>query len=297
MSSTSANSRTCRRPTARPCWSCGSEKNCNPCWARTRSDRDDPSGTAGRRHHRLDQQAVPVVRRAAPQRVLQAGEGRTETAGQVGRSGQGHDRGESSFGYRTGAHLLGFNKNTVQRIFQPKGWQVRKRPVDFRPRIQSLPSVAKAPNERWATDMCRVWAGRDGWTPMALVIDCHSRELLGWHLSRSGKSKTAESALEQALIARFGTLGRVQAPFLRLGLHQSPLHGAGQELRPAPGVHHAAQPRAERPGRAGNPHAQGAMRASTSIRIVAARQPGDRGLDPFLQPPAPASVTKHEDSG
>ncbi|MGD9760789.1 MAG: DDE-type integrase/transposase/recombinase, partial [Comamonas sp.] len=62
--------------------------------------------------------------------------------------------------------------------------------------------------------MCRVWAGRDGWTTMALVIDCHSRELLGWHLSRSGKSKTAESALQQALIARFGTLGRVSEPFL-----------------------------------------------------------------------------------
>lgn len=44
-----------------------------------------------------------------------------------------------SFGYRTVAHLLGFNKNTVQRIFQIKGWQVRKRPVGFRPRIQALP--------------------------------------------------------------------------------------------------------------------------------------------------------------
>ncbi|WP_229038567.1 transposase [Salmonella enterica] len=41
-----------------------------------------------------------------------------------------------SFGYRTVAALLGFNKNTVQRIFQLKGWQVRKRPVGFRPRIQ-----------------------------------------------------------------------------------------------------------------------------------------------------------------
>ena len=29
-----------------------------------------------------------------------------------------------SFGYRTVAHLLDFNKNTVQRIFQLKGWQV-----------------------------------------------------------------------------------------------------------------------------------------------------------------------------
>lgn len=46
------------------------------------------------------------------------------------------------------------------------------------------------------------------------MIDCHTRELLGWHLSRSGKSKTAQAALEQALITRFGCLGRVTTPFL-----------------------------------------------------------------------------------
>jgi len=121
---------------------------------------------------------------------------------------------EPSFGYRTVASLLGFNKNTVQRVFQIRGWQVKKRPVGFRPRVQAMPSVAMAPDERWATDPCRVWAGRDGWATLALVIDCHTRELLGWHLSRSGKSKTAEAALEQALIARYGTLGRVTRPFL-----------------------------------------------------------------------------------
>jgi putative transposase len=119
-----------------------------------------------------------------------------------------------SFGYRTVAHLLALNKNTVQRVFQLKGWQVRKRPVGFRPRVQALPSVARRPDERWATDLCRVWAGRDHWATLALVMDCHTRELLGWHLSRSGKSKTAEAALEQALIARNGCLGRVRTPFL-----------------------------------------------------------------------------------
>lgn len=91
---------------------------------------------------------------------------------------------------------------------------MRKRPVGCRPRIQSQPPVAKAPNKRWATDMCRVWADRDGWRTMALVIDCHSRELPGWHPSRSGRSKTAVAALEQALIARFGSLSRVPTSFL-----------------------------------------------------------------------------------
>lgn len=121
---------------------------------------------------------------------------------------------EPSFGYRTVAGLLGMNKNTVQRIFQLMGWQVRKRATGMRPRIKAVPSVASAPDERWSTDLCRVWGGRDGWLSLALVMDCHTRELLGWHLSRTGKASTAGAALEQALISRFGTLGRVQTPFL-----------------------------------------------------------------------------------
>jgi putative transposase len=43
-------------------------------------------------------------------------------------------------------------------------------------------------------------------------MDCRTRELLGWQLSKSSKATTAASALEQALIARFGSLGRVRAP-------------------------------------------------------------------------------------
>lgn len=81
--------------------------------------------------------------------------------------------------FGTVAHMLGFNKNTGQRVFQLMRWQVRKRPVGFRPRVQAMPSVASAPNERWATDLCRVWSARDGWAVLALVMDCHSRELLG----------------------------------------------------------------------------------------------------------------------
>ena len=121
---------------------------------------------------------------------------------------------EPSFGYRTVAALLGMNKNTVQRIFQLKGWQVRKRPLGQRPRIEAKVSRAEGPDQRWATDLCRVWGGRDGWLSLALVIDCGTRQLLGWHLSKTGKASTASAALEQALITRYGTLGRVPAPFL-----------------------------------------------------------------------------------
>jgi putative transposase len=109
---------------------------------------------------------------------------------------------------------LDFKKNTVQRAFQLMGWQVRKRQVDFGPRNQALPSVGTAPDERWSTDLCWIWAGKDGWSHLALVIDCHTRELLGWHLIRSGRSKTAKAALEQALITLYECLGRVSKQFL-----------------------------------------------------------------------------------
>jgi len=41
--------------------------------------------------------------------------------------------------------------------------------------------VAQAPDERWSTDLCRVWTGRDGWASLAIVIDCYTRQILGWH--------------------------------------------------------------------------------------------------------------------
>ena len=115
---------------------------------------------------------------------------------------------------RKSALVLSMNKNTVQRIFQLKGWQVRKRALGQRPRIEAKVSRAEQPDQRWATDLCRVWGGKDGWLSLALVIDCHTRQLLGWHLSRTGRASTASAALEQALITRYGTLGRVRKPFL-----------------------------------------------------------------------------------
>ncbi len=70
-----------------------------------------------------------------------------------------------------------------------------------------------------------MWGGKDGWLSLALVIDCHTRQLLGWHLSRTGKASTASAALEQALITRYGRLGRVREGWRR-SISFSPWHGA-----------------------------------------------------------------------
>ena len=44
---------------------------------------------------------------------------------------------------------------------------------------------------------------------LAVVIDCATREVLGWRLASRGNAATAEAALEEALTERFGQLGRV----------------------------------------------------------------------------------------
>lgn len=112
-------------------------------------------------------------------------------------------------GYRTVAFLLGENKNTVQRIMQLKKWQCRERKTGFRPRVEHKASVADLPNQRWSTDMARVWCGQqDGWAALTLVMDCCTREVLGWSLSKNGNAKSAVAALEDALLTRYGLVGK-----------------------------------------------------------------------------------------
>lgn len=117
-----------------------------------------------------------------------------------------------TYGYRRLACVLGENRKPIQRILQLKGWQERKRPQGFRPHARSLPPVASRPNERWATDLTHEWCGKDRRASLAMTIDCCTREILGWRLSDNGSSKTAEAALEEALVNRFGALGRIHQP-------------------------------------------------------------------------------------
>ena len=172
---------------------------------------------------------------------------------------------------------------------------MRKPPVGLKTRMQALPSMTKAPDQRWATDLCRVWTGRDGWALLALVIDCCSRELLGWHLSRSGRAKTAESALEQALIARYGCLGKVKHPFLLMSDNGLVLtsrsdtalvkcYGLQQEF---------ITPYS--PEQAGMVECVIRTLKAPPVRNPAARQPSDCGLDRLVQPSAPSPCAENED--
>lgn len=113
------------------------------------------------------------------------------------------------------AQGLLLTRKKVYRIMKERGWTVRQRKAGSRPRVPGSASIAEKPNQRWATDFGLVHCGRDGWCVFAPVIDCCTREVLGWSLQTTGRTKTAELALEEALIHRFGWV-RGAPPGMRL---------------------------------------------------------------------------------
>ena len=96
------------------------------------------------------------------------------------------------------------NKKRVERLMRRERWTLKKDRKGGRPRVDVARSVADKPDQRWATDIALVHCGIDGWCAFVPVIDCCTREVMGWELDRSWRAKTAERALETALINRFG---------------------------------------------------------------------------------------------
>jgi len=98
------------------------------------------------------------------------------------------------------------NRKAIYRVLRLKGWFVHQRSVTPRPRVQGLKSRAQRSNQRWAMDLTHVPCGADGWGHLTAVIDCHDREIAGFEFALRGRAKEAERALEEACLARFGTL-------------------------------------------------------------------------------------------
>src|SRR5262245_52970547 len=92
------------------------------------------------------------------------------------------------------------DRKAVYRVLAVKGWFVHQRWTTPRPRVQGKRSRAARSNERWAMDMTHVDCGADGWAHLAVVIDCHDREIVGHEFARRGRAKEAERALEEACI-------------------------------------------------------------------------------------------------
>ena len=61
--------------------------------------------------------------------------------------------------------------------------------------------TADAPNQKWAGDISYVWTAQ-GWLYLAVILDLHSRRVVGWAVSDPMKKDLAIQALDMAVRLR-----------------------------------------------------------------------------------------------
>ena len=60
---------------------------------------------------------------------------------------------------------------------------------------------AAEPNQIWQWDLTKIWAGPAvGWAYLVCVIDCCTREIVGWNPSHRCRTEEALEAVEQAVL-------------------------------------------------------------------------------------------------
>ncbi len=95
------------------------------------------------------------------------------------------------------------NRKRVLRVMRERGLLVRARRLRARRRKDWGRVETDHPNQVWQADLTKVWAGSAvGWAYLVSVIDCYTREIVGWDLSTRCRTEEALAAVEQAVLDR-----------------------------------------------------------------------------------------------
>jgi putative transposase len=108
-------------------------------------------------------------------------------------------------------HVQGvkLNRKRVLRVMRERGLLVRMRRLRVTRRKEWSKVDAQHPNQIWQMDMTRLWAGPNvGWAYLVSVIDCCTREIVGWDLSLRCRTQEAIAALECAVLERLASGSR-----------------------------------------------------------------------------------------
>ena len=121
-----------------------------------------------------------------------------------------------AYGYRRVVWWLGrhhglvINGKRALRVMRERGLLVRQRRFQVSRRKDWGKVEALYPNHVWQSDMTKVWAGPSvGWAYLVSVIDCCTREIVGWDLSLRCRTEEALAALNRAVleVLPFGSRG------------------------------------------------------------------------------------------
>src|SRR5262249_24336219 len=88
------------------------------------------------------------------------------------------------------------NRKRVLRVMRERKLIQRRRPLERRKRPGFF--RVERPRQLWQLDMTSVWVAEHGWCYLMAIIDCCTREIVGWSLELRCRADEAIAVIEQA---------------------------------------------------------------------------------------------------
>ena len=104
-------------------------------------------------------------------------------------------------GHRRVGRLMRENGIVVERTRKFKATTDSDHTFNIAPNLLERDFTADRPNQKWAGDISYVWT-REGWLYLAVILDLHSRRVIGWAVSDRMKRDLAIRALKMAIALR-----------------------------------------------------------------------------------------------
>jgi transposase InsO family protein len=104
-------------------------------------------------------------------------------------------------GHRRVGRLMRQNGISVVRTRKYKVTTDSNHSFNIAPNLLNRDFMADAPDRKWAGDISYIWT-REGWLYLAVMLDLHSRRIIGWAVSNRLKRDLAIRALDMAVALR-----------------------------------------------------------------------------------------------
>ncbi|MCM2563967.1 IS3 family transposase [Lutimaribacter sp. EGI FJ00015] len=104
-------------------------------------------------------------------------------------------------GHRRVGRLMRENGITVERTRKFKATTDSDHTFNIAPNLLDRDFSAAGSNQKWAGDISYIWT-REGWLYLAVILDLHSRRVIGWAVSNRMKRDLAIRALKMAIAFR-----------------------------------------------------------------------------------------------
>ena len=89
------------------------------------------------------------------------------------------------------------NRKRVLRVMRERKLIQRRRPLERRKRPGFF--IVQRPRQLWQLDMTSIWVAEHGWCYLNAIIDCCSREIVGWSLELRCRAAEATAVIKQAV--------------------------------------------------------------------------------------------------